>query len=372
MHAEHSTTVSSASAASDDFDGGALVKKIKAWGQELGFSSIGIAPADVSGAATRLERWLNLGRHGGMDYMFKHRGLRADPALLLSGTRSVISASLPYRPQTMDDTKVLADDTLAYVARYALGRDYHKTVRQRLQRLSTLIEVELASKHAGMTFSSRVFSDSAPVMEVEFAVQAGTAWRGKHTLALSRTGSWQFLGEIYTSLDLPVDAPNDGHCGTCTRCIDVCPTAAIVAPYEVDARRCISYLTIELRGPIPVELRPLIGNRIYGCDDCQIYCPWNRFTRLGDLDFAVRNGLDAPKLVDLFAWDEQTFEQKLAGSPIRRIGHERWLRNIAVALGNAKPSEAIRLALQTRREHPSALVREHVAWALSRVSVEAR
>ncbi len=372
MHEKHSTTKNSSNIESDDANGRALVKKIKAWGQELGFSSIGIARTDVSVAAARLDHWLDLGRHGDMDYMIKHRELRAAPALVLPATRSVITASMAYRPQTKDDASVLADDSLAYISRYALGRDYHKTVRQRLQHLNLRIEAELKSTHPGLTYTSRVFSDSAPVMEVEFAVQSGIAWRGKHTLALSRTGSWQFLGEIYTSLDLPADSPNNGHCGTCTRCIESCPTAAIVAPYEVDARRCISYLTIELHGSIPVELRPLIGNRIYGCDDCQICCPWNRFARLGDPDFGVRQGLDAPKLIELFAWDTQKFEQNLAGSPIRRIGHERWLRNIAVALGNATPAENIRAALQTRLEYPSALVREHVAWGLSRISETAR
>ena len=363
MHTRHSNT-----AADGGFDAAALVGKIKRWGKELGFSSIGIARADVAQASIRLERWLGLGRHGEMDYMAKHRGLRARPEALVPDTVSVISARLPYWPQAADSARVLADKGAAYVARYALGRDYHRKVRQQLQRLATRIGTELAATQPDLPFSYRVFSDSAPVMEVEFAVQGGISWRGKHTLTLSRDGSWHFLGEIYTSLDLPADAAIDEHCGTCSRCIEVCPTSAIVAPYELDARLCISYLTIELHGPIPLPLRPLIGNRIYGCDDCQLCCPWNRFAKIGDPDFAVRNGLDDAKLVDLFAWDEQEFEQRLAGSPIRRIGYERWLRNIAVALGNADPTEEIRTALLARRDHPSALVREHVAWALARVA----
>jgi epoxyqueuosine reductase len=346
----------------DGIDKAALAEKIKRWGKKLGFSSIGIARADVSGASARLARWLELGRHGEMDYMTKHRELRAAPAALLPGTLSVVSARLPYWPQAAESERVLADGGAAYISRYALGGDYHRKFRQKLKRLAERIGMELA----GFPFVHRVFSDSAPVMEVEFAVQAGIAWRGKHTLAVSRDGSWHFLGEIYTSLDLPADAPGEPHCGTCSRCIERCPTSAIVAPYEIDARRCISYLTIELRGPIPLPLRPLIGNRIYGCDDCQLCCPWNRFARIGDPGFAAREGLDAAKLVDLFAWDAQEFERRLAGSPIRRIGHERWLRNIAVALGNANRSATIEAALRARADHPSALVREHIAWALAR------
>ena len=368
MHTKHSNTAAAAILPDDGVDGAALVRKIKRWGMEQGFSSIGIARADVSQASMRLERWLGLGRHGEMDYMAKHRELRARPEALVPHTVSVISARMPYWPQAAESARVLADKEAAYVARYALGRDYHRKVRQQLQRLATRIGTELAAAQPGVPFSYRVFSDSAPVMEVEFAVQAGISWRGKHTLTLSRDGSWHFLGEIYTSLDLPTDAAVDEHCGTCSRCIEACPTSAIVAPYELDARLCISYLTIELHGPIPVSLRPLIGNRIYGCDDCQLCCPWNRFARIGDPDFAVRNGMDAPKLVDLFAWDAQEFEQRLAGSPIRRIGHERWLRNITVALSNAPPTADIQAALLARSDHPSALVREHVAWALSQVS----
>jgi epoxyqueuosine reductase len=367
MRTQHSRTTVGTTP-TDDVDQAALAEKIRRWGKELGFSSVGIARADVSEASAQLARWLELGRHGEMDYMTKHRALRAAPAALLPGTVSVVSARLPYWPRAAESERVLADGEMAYISRYALGDDYHRTFRQRLKRLAERIGRELAGVSPGFPFVHRVFSDSAPVMEVEFAVQAGIAWRGKHTLALSREGSWHFLGEIYTSLDLPADAPGESHCGTCARCLERCPTSAIVAPYEVDARLCISYLTIELRGSIPLPLRPLIGNRIYGCDDCQLCCPWNRFARIGDPGFAVREGLDAARLVDLFAWDAQEFERRLAGSPIRRIGHERWLRNIAVALGNAKRGATVETALRARGNHSSALVREHVAWALARVS----
>jgi epoxyqueuosine reductase len=346
----------------------ALVKKIKAWGRELGFAELGIASVDVSGASPQLMRWLELGCHGEMDYMAKHAALRSRPDALVPATLSVISARLPYWPQAVASEQVLADRQLGYVSRYALGRDYHKTVRSRLHKLADRIDSEIRSNVPETAFSCRVFSDSAPVMEVEFARQSGIAWRGKHTLSLTREGSWHFLGEIYTTLPLPPDEPVGEHCGTCRRCLDACPTAAIVAPYEVDARRCISYLTIELHGAIPVELRPLIGNRIYGCDDCQLCCPWNDFARRGDPDFAVRNGLDAAPLAELFAWSEEEFEQRTAGSPIRRIGHERWLRNIAVALGNAGDSATTRLALTARLDHPSPVVREHISWALAQIA----
>jgi len=343
-----------------------VAQKIKDLGQELGFASIGIARADVAAAAPWLMRWLALGRHGEMDYMAKHAALRATPQLLLPGALSVISVRLPYWPAAVDGQAVLDDGQLAYVSRYALGRDYHKTVRQRLQKLADFLRQEVASLELAEPFACRVFSDSAPVMETDFARQAGIAWRGKHTLSLTRDGSWHFLGEIYSTLPLPADAPIAEHCGHCRRCLDACPTAAIVAPYEVDARLCISYLTIELHGAIPVALRPLIGNRIYGCDDCQLCCPWNRFARIGDPDFAVRNGLDATPLTTLFAWSEEDFNVRLAGSPIRRIGHLRWLRNIAVALGNAPSAPAIIAALSSRQDDPSPMLREHVAWALAR------
>ena len=342
----------------------ALVDKIKVWGQELGFVELGISAGDLASATPKLMRWLELGRHGEMDYMAKHAALRATPTALVAGTRSIISARLPYWPAAAPAESILAKGDLGYISRYALGRDYHKTLRQRLQKLADRMALELETLGLAEPFSYRVFSDSAPVMEVEFAHQSGIAWRGKHTLSLTRQGSWHFLGEIYTTLPLPPDFPGDAHCGDCRRCLDACPTAAIVAPYEVDARRCISYLTIELPGAIPLELRTLIGNRIYGCDDCQLCCPWNRFAQIGDPDFAVRNGLDQTSLAELFAWSAQEFDTRLAGSPIRRIGHERWLRNIAVALGNAAVSPLNFAALNSHRDHSSVLVREHVVWAL--------
>jgi epoxyqueuosine reductase len=295
-----------------------------------------------------------------MDYMARHGTRRSRPDELIPGTVRVIACRMNYVPQLNDEWSKLADDRRGYVARYARGRDYHKVLRSRLQALAQRVEAEVGE------FGYRVFTDSAPVMEVELAAKAGLGWRGKHTLLLSReAGSYFFLGEIFTDLPLPVDAPTSDHCGTCTKCIDVCPTQAIRGPYSLDARRCISYLTIELKGPIPVELRPLIGNRVYGCDDCQLACPWNSFAQVTDEpDFAVRNGLDSPSLVELFGWSESEFDERMAGSAIRRIGYERWLRNLAVGLGNAVRTPDIEAALRARADHPSALVREHVAWAL--------
>ena len=340
-----------------------LALQIKHWGHELGFAAVGIADGELSAGEAGLQAWLERGFHGEMDYMAAHGTKRSRPAELVPGTVRIISARLDYfPPAAADPHAVLSDVDAAYVSRYALGRDYHKVLRNRLQSLAEKISTEV-SEHR-----FRVFADSAPVLEVELATNSGLGWRGKHTLLLSRQhGSWFFLGEIYTDLPLPVDSPEAGHCGTCQACIDICPTQAIIAPYTLDARRCISYLTIELKGSIPLELRPLLGNRIYGCDDCQLVCPWNRFAQTAALpDFEVRNGLDSAQLVDLFAWDETEFNARLAGSPIRRIGHERWLRNIAVALGNAPPSPTIEAALRMRLDHPSELVREHVAWALAR------
>jgi epoxyqueuosine reductase len=314
----------------------------------------------------RLLDWLAAGHHGEMDYMARHGLLRARPAELVPGALSVVSVRLPYRdPAARDMHAVLADGDKAAIARYALGRDYHKTVRNRLQKLADRLHA------AAGPLGYRVFSDSAPLMEVALAAQSGLGWRGKHTLLIHRDeGSFFFLGELLTDLPLPADAPVDAHCGRCTRCLDVCPTQAIVAPYQVDARRCISYLTIELAGAIPEPLRPLIGNRVYGCDDCQLVCPWNRFAvPTAEADFAVRHGLDDASLVSLFAWEADEFAQRMAGSPIYRIGHERWLRNLAVGLGNAPSSPAVTAALLARREHPSVLVREHVAWALARHGV---
>jgi epoxyqueuosine reductase len=420
----------------------ALALRVKAWGRELGFGAVGISDIDLSQAEAGLIAWLEAGYHGAMDYMAKHGVTRARPAQLVAGTVRVITVRLPYLPRAAfsgdgdgDEGRAelpappevpprpqaattwrereharLRDPQAAVVSVYARGRDYHKVMRARLKRLAERIEAEIGP------FGYRVFSDSAPVLEVELAQKGGLGWRGKHTLLLHQdAGSLFFLGEIFVDVALPSDAEltphavpsTDGqHCGTCTRCIDSCPTGAILAPYRLDARRCISYLTIELHGSIPEPLRALIGNRIYGCDDCQLVCPWNKYAQAGDPDFDVRNGLDSSSLIELFAWTEAEFNTRLEGSAIRRIGHERWLRNIAVALGNAlaaggdapesgggrfgTPADtlaaraddcaatgaitdsaaritiraATRAALSSRAEHPSAVVREHVAWAL--------
>lgn len=341
----------------------ALALRIKEWAHALGFQAVGISDTNLGAAESHLLQWLANGHHGTMDYMAKHGVKRARPAELLPGTLCVISLRMNYYPvQPHDSIKVLNDPASAFISRYALGRDYHKVLRKRLEMLAQQI------RDAAEECQCRVFTDSAPLLEVELAQNAQLGWRGKHTLLLSREhGSWFFLGEILVSLPLPVDTPQENHCGTCQSCITVCPTQAIIAPYQIDARRCISYLTIELKGSIPEALRPLIGNRIYGCDDCQLTCPWNRFAKPTlEPDFAVRNGLDNISLTELFAWDEATFHAKLEGSPIHRIGHEQWLRNIAVALGNAPGTPEIIAALRTHAHHPSALVQEHVAWALQR------
>jgi len=340
-----------------------MEERIRQWGRDLGFDAVAIAGTELDAEEARLMEWLGRGWHGEMDYMARHGERRARPAELVPGTLSVITARLNYTPaDARDADEVLADPELAFVSRYALGRDYHKVMRAKLQSLADRMTSEIGAFHY------RVFSDSAPVMEVSLAQRSGLGWRGKHTLLLSRdAGSLFFLGELFVALDLARDPPVTEHCGTCSRCIEVCPTQAIVAPYQLDARRCISYLTIEHHGPIPAELRPLMGNRIYGCDDCQMVCPWNKYAKVAAVpDFAVRNGLDAATLAELFAWTEEEFDRRMEGSAIRRIGHERWLRNIAVALGNAPRSEHARLALLTRAGHPSALVREHVSWALER------
>ena len=342
-----------------------LAAAIKRWGAELGFQSVGIADTDLGAAEARLAAWLGAGYHGEMHYMARHGLRRSRPAELVPGTVRAISARLDYWPAAADAGNVLADATLGFVSRYALGRDYHKVLRARLQRLAARIEAAIGP------FAYRVFTDSAPVLEKPLAQKAGLGWIGKHTNLIDRRGgSWFFIGEIYTDLPLPVDAPAADHCGTCQACLDVCPTRAIVAPYQLDARRCISYLTIELHGPIPRELRALIGNRIYGCDDCQLVCPWNRFARRArEPDFAPRHGLDAPRLVELFGWSETEFAARTEGSPLRRVGHERWLSNLAVALGNAPTQPEVIAALRARAHHPSALVREHVRWALQRHGV---
>ncbi len=335
---------------------------IKQWGMTLGFQQVGVSDVDLSAAEVRLVNWLGAGRHGEMAYMSKHGTRRTRPAELVPGTVRVISARLDYLPTTAAPIEAtLADQDCAFISRYALGRDYHKVVRQRLQRLATHIQERVGP------FGYRVFSDSAPVMERALAEKAGLGWIGKHTNLISkRTGSWFFLGEIYTDLPLPTDDPATPHCGRCRACIDVCPTGAIVAPYELDARLCISYLTIELRGAIPETLRPAIGNRIFGCDDCQWVCPWNRFARpTAEPDFAPRHGLDRARLTELFAWSESEFNQKTEGSTIRRIGYECWLRNLAVALGNAETHAEVQAALRARIDDPSPLVREHVRWALA-------
>jgi epoxyqueuosine reductase len=340
-----------------------LAGLIRAWGIELGFQQIGISDCDLSVAEERLTQWIAQGFHGDMGYMAAHGSKRTRPAELVPGTVRVISARLNYYPSGAEASDaVLSDGARAHVARYALGRDYHKVLRPRLKKLVGRI------KEAIGPFGYRAFTDSAPVMEVELATKAGIGWRGKHTLLLHReAGSWFFLGEVYTDLPLPVDSPVSGHCGICTQCIDVCPTRAIVAPYIVDARRCISYLTIEHHGAIPEPLRPLLGNRIYGCDDCQLVCPWNKFAQRTLIpDFEPREGLDGASMSALFLWTEEEFNARLTGSAIRRIGHERWLRNLAVGLGNAPTSQDVVNALQARRDHPSSLVREHVQWALSR------
>ncbi len=345
-------------------DWAALAADIADWGREMGFEAIGISDTELSTEEAHLMRWLADGRHGAMDYMARHGAARARPAELVPGTVRVITARMNYWPADGADAgEVLADPRSAYVARYALGRDYHKVLRARLQQLATRIGDEVGD------FGYRVFTDSAPVLEVALAAKAGLGWRGKHTLLLTRDmGSYFFLGEIYTNLPLPVTEAASDHCGTCTACIGACPTGAIVAPYELDARRCISYLTIELPGAIPEELRPLIGNRVYGCDDCQLACPWNRFAQVtGERDFeAVRHGLDRASLVQLFQWTEAEFDERMRGSAIRRIGYERWSRNLAVGLGNAPNRADVIAALERRADDPSPLVREHVAWALTR------
>jgi epoxyqueuosine reductase len=298
-----------------------------------------------------------------MGYMRKHGRKRSRPAELVPGTLRVLAARMDYLPEPQDDARALLDhESRAYVSRYALGRDYHKVLRQRLQRLAARVEQRIGP------FGYRVFVDSAPVLEKPLAENAGLGWIGKHTnLIHDKSGSWFFLGEIYTDLPLPVDPPAESHCGSCRACIDVCPTDAIVAPYVLDARRCISYLTIELRSAIPVEFRRAMGNRIYGCDDCQLYCPWNKFARTtAEADFAPRHGLRDAELVELFGWDRATWLERTAGSAIRRIGYESWLRNIAVALGNARTSPAVVSALRSRRAGASALVAEHIDWALAR------
>lgn len=339
-----------------------LAQRIKSWARDLGFTDVGIADTDLSVAEAHLHNWLAQGFHGDMDYMQRHGLKRSRPELLHEGTVRVVSVRLDYLPDSHANMDaVLADPTAAYISRYALGRDYHKLMRNRLQKLAE--RILSVSPTAGL----RAFVDSAPVLEKALAEKAGLGWIGKHSNLINRkAGSWFFLGELYINLPLPIDTPATAHCGACTACLDVCPTQAIVAPYQVDARRCVSYLTIELHDPIPEAYRPLIGNRIYGCDDCQIICPWNRFAKLTDVaDFNPRHQLNTQQLLAVFAWDEATFLAKTEGSAIRRIGYERWLRNCAVALGNAPYEQAVVAALTARLADASALVKEHIQWALA-------
>ncbi len=338
-----------------------LKSLIQQWSTQLGFQQVGVSDIDLSQAEQRLNEWLGKDYHGEMGYMSRHGNKRSRPAELLPDTCRVISVRMDYLAEDQDRARDLLDhDSVGYVSRYALGRDYHKVLRKKLQQLASRIE-----EHAG-PFGYRAFVDSAPVLEKPIANKAGLGWIGKHTNVINKdAGSWFFLGELYTDLPLPIDPPAGDHCGTCRACIDVCPTDAIVAPYELDARRCISYLTIELRGPIPVEFRKAIGNRIYGCDDCQLFCPWNKFARFTEqADFAPRHGLDAAELTELFAWSEDEFLERTAGSAIRRIGYVSWLRNIAVALGNCRKTPEVIAALRQRIDFPSELVQEHVRWSL--------
>lgn len=345
-----------------------LKDQIIAWGLGLGFQQVGVCDIDLALAEQRLHDWLAAGFHGEMDYMSRHGSLRTRPAELVPGALRVISVRMDYLPEARNIIEErLQEPGSAFISRYALGRDYHKLMRNRLRALARRIE----SSHGA--FGYRVFTDSAPVMEKPLAAKAGLGWIGKHTNLINRqAGSFFFLGEIYTDLPLPVDAPVPNHCGSCRACIDSCPTQAIIAPYQLDARRCIAYLTIELQGSIPGIFRKPMGNRIYGCDDCQLVCPWNRYAQLTrEMDFLPRHRLDEADLLGLFAWDEAEFLQKTEGSAIRRLGHERWLRNLAIAMGNAARSSRVKFALLARLDHPSELVREHVLWALERQDEDA-
>ena len=338
-----------------------LKEDIRLWASELGFQQMGISDIDLSVAEERLAQWLRDKFHGTMDYMHKHGRKRSHPEELVPGTVRVISVRMDYLPESQENAKQLLDhDSKAYVSRYALGRDYHKLMRGRLRNLARQITDSVGE------FGYRVFVDSAPVLEKALAEKAGIGWIGKHTNLINKNaGSWFFLGELYTDLPLPIDAAASGHCGSCVACIDICPTQAIVGPYSLDARRCISYLTIELQGPIPVEFRKAIGNRIYGCDDCQLFCPWNKFAEpTAEGDFAPRHKLDSTDMTELFAWTEDEWLKRTEGSAIRRIGYERWQRNLAIALGNAKTTAAVIDALNKSRDTQSELVAEHVAWAL--------
>lgn len=357
------TTMPSPDASAVSCDPDAIALRIRTLASAAGFQRFGISGIELGEDEAHLRSWLAEGLYGDMAWMAHHGSKRSRPQELVPGTLRVVSVGLDYGPDSHDDAwATLADGERAYVARYALGRDYHKLMRNRLQKLAAQIAEDIGP------FGFRVFVDSAPVLERALARNAGLGWIGKHTCLINRDGgSWFFLGEIYLDLPLPVDAPATAHCGSCTRCIDICPTQAIVAPNRLDARRCISYLTIEHEGAIPEELRPAIGNRIFGCDDCQLICPWNKFARRTDEpDFRARNRLDTASLAELFAWEEEEFLRRTEGSAIRRSGHRRWLRNIAVALGNAPTTPAVLAALRSRADSADPLVREHVAWALAR------
>lgn len=339
----------------------ALKTELVEWSAELGFQKMGVSDINLGEAEQRLQQWLTAKFHGSMEYMDRHGSKRSHPDELVPGTVRVISVRMDYFPEPQDDARQLLDHgSKAYISRYALGRDYHKVLRTRLRALASRIEERIGE------YGYRVFVDSAPVLEKALAEKAGIGWIGKHTNVIDKTtGSWFFLGELYTDVPLPIDAAEVSHCGSCTACIDICPTKAIVGPYVLDARRCISYLTIENKGSIPVEFRKDIGNRIYGCDDCQLFCPWNKYAKpTAEKDFAPRHGLDSVQLTDLFSWDRETWLQKTEGSAIRRIGHERWLRNIAIALGNATTTPEVVAALKLRQHSHSELVAEHVEWAL--------
>lgn len=339
-----------------------LSDSIISWSKELGFQQAGITGIDLSAEEAALQAYLDAGYQGEMAYMAEHGMLRTRPADLVPGTRSIISLRMNYLPADTQMAQRLANPEAAYVSRYALGRDYHKMIRKRLQRLAQRIAEAIGP------YGYRVFTDSAPVMEKALARNAGLGWIGKNTLVLNRqAGSWFFLGEILTDLPLPTQTEQPkNHCGSCTACLDVCPTQAFAAPYVLNASRCISYLTIEYKGSIPIELRSLIGNRVFGCDDCQLVCPWNRFAKpTNETDFLPRHGLDNSSLVELFMWSEEEFLEKSIGSPLRRTGYQCWLRNLAVALGNAPSTIPVLQALEARKDYPSELVQEHVAWALA-------
>lgn len=347
-----------------DIDYQKIVDDLKTNARQMGFQQLHVSSIDLSTDEKHLNRWLELGLHGEMDYMARHGEKRSHPEQLQPGTLRVISCRLNYRPQAADSETILQQADKAYISRYALGRDYHKLMRKRLAKLARQLEEQTGSNNY------RAFVDSAPVLERAIAQQAGLGWIGKNTMLINdKAGSWFFLGEIYTDLPLPPDPPQaTEHCGSCQQCLDICPTKAFIKPWQLDARRCISYLTIELKGAIPVELRPLIGNRIYGCDDCQLVCPWNKFsTPTEQDDFQPRHQLDDCDLLELLNWTEEEFLTKTEGSAIRRIGYERWLRNIAVALGNASATKTIIAALENKKNYPSPLVREHIHWALNRL-----